>query len=178
MQPLGHDKFNDLLRIYGHRIRVIVSTFPHHSDDLLDIEQEILIRLWRHVDRQKELPCAHSWLKMVARSVVVDHNRRRFQTHPGQSPDAMNRVQSDELSPMEIMERGEKVQRVRDELFRLPKRYREAVARKYFEDQGQDEIAQAMDCTEAAVNGLLTRALRRLGMRLSDLANSDNDDGD
>jgi RNA polymerase sigma-70 factor (ECF subfamily) len=71
-------------------------------------------------------------------------------------------------SPSEEAERHEHSLRLADAIACLPEQQREAVVLRHFHDLSLVEIAEQLDCTTAAVTGLLYRGLKGLRQRLQD----------
>jgi RNA polymerase sigma-70 factor (ECF subfamily) len=73
---------------------------------------------------------------------------------------------ADGPSPSEEAQRHERAVRLADALAGLPDSQREAVVLRHFHDRSLAEIAAELNCTTAAVTGLLYRGLKALRQRL------------
>lgn len=76
--PQAVARLEDLLRRYGFLLRSVISR--HCPKDLGihtgDIEQEARVRLWRALEREKELPDPASYIHRIAVTTTIDAIRR------------------------------------------------------------------------------------------------------
>ena len=69
---------------------------------------------------------------------------------------------ADQSSPSQKMERHERALRLAEALAQLPESQRDAVVLRHFQGLPLAEIAEQLECTTAAVTGLLQRGLKNL----------------
>jgi RNA polymerase sigma-70 factor (ECF subfamily) len=69
---------------------------------------------------------------------------------------------ADQSSPSQKMERHERALQLAEALAQLPDSQRDAVLLRHFQELSLAKIAQQLDCTTAAVTGLLQRGLKNL----------------
>lgn len=67
------------------------------------------------------------------------------------------------------LERNEEFARVRRALTRLPLKYQEAIALRYFEEKSVVEVAEILGKPEGTVKSLLSRGLERLRRTLDEM---------
>ena len=79
---------------------------------------------------------------------------------------------ADESSPSQKMERYERALRLAEALAQLPESQRDAVVLRHFQGLPLAEIAGQLDCTTAAVTGLLQRGLKNLRQSLAEWEDS------
>jgi RNA polymerase sigma-70 factor, ECF subfamily len=75
-------------------------------------------------------------------------------------------------SPSQKLERHERALQLAESLAQLPEAQREAVVLRHFQGLSLADIAEQLDCTTAAVTGLLQRGLKNLRKSLTDLGDS------
>jgi RNA polymerase sigma-70 factor (ECF subfamily) len=75
---------------------------------------------------------------------------------------------AEQSSPSQKMERHERALQLAEALTRLPDAQRDAVLLRHFQGRSLAEIAEQLDCTTAAVTGLLQRGLKNLRKSLSE----------
>ena len=75
---------------------------------------------------------------------------------------------TEQSSPSQKMERHERALQLAEALAQLPEAQREAVVLRHFQGLPLAEIAAQLDCTTAAVTGLLQRGLKNLRNSLTD----------
>jgi RNA polymerase sigma-70 factor (ECF subfamily) len=79
---------------------------------------------------------------------------------------------ADQSSPSQKMDRQERALRLAEALAQLPASQREAVVLRHFQDLSLAEIAKELECTTAAVTGLLQRGLKNLRKAMTDGSDS------
>lgn len=77
-----------------------------------------------------------------------------------------------ESSPSQKMERHERALRLAEALAKLPESQRDAVVLRHFQGLSLADIAGQLDCTTAAVTGLLQRGLKNLRKSLAEWEDS------
>jgi RNA polymerase sigma-70 factor (ECF subfamily) len=120
-----------------------------------------------------------AWLRQILARVLAnaarDHGRDKRDVGRERSledalRDSATRLEgwltSDGPSPSEQAERHERAVRLAEALAGLPDSQREAVVLRHFQDRSLAEIAAELNCTTAAVTGLLYRGLKTLRQRL------------
>jgi RNA polymerase sigma-70 factor, ECF subfamily len=75
---------------------------------------------------------------------------------------------AEQSSPSQKMERHERALQLAEALSQLPATQRDALLLRHFQGLPLAEIAQQLDCTTAAVTGLLHRGLKNLRKSLSE----------
>lgn len=126
------------------------------ADVAEDVAQEAFVRLLRRTDLEGD--DARLWIFTVATNLVRDHGRsvaRRQRllsarpVRPSETP-----------TPDVEVERGERVQRVREALAQLPQRDRQLLLMRE-EGFRYQEMAQAVGVAPGSVGTLIARALRK-----------------
>jgi RNA polymerase sigma factor (sigma-70 family) len=146
-----------------------------HVMDRDDLVQEITTRLLQKLhtfdtERLDEFP---GWLNAVAKSEILDkisywrayqHGRiHASATMPDESgPDMLERICVTHSLPEKPMRRHEAKIALQGAMANLPVAQREAIDRKYFQEQSNDEIAIAMHRSVGAIRELLRRAEENL----------------
>ena len=75
---------------------------------------------------------------------------------------------SEQSSPSQKMERHERALQLAEALAQLPDSQRDAILLRHFQELSLAEIAEQLDCTTAAVTGLLQRGLKNLRKSLAE----------
>jgi RNA polymerase sigma-70 factor, ECF subfamily len=79
---------------------------------------------------------------------------------------------ADQSSPSQKLERHDRALRLAEALAQLPEAQRDAVVLRHFQGLPLADIAEQLDCTTAAVTGLLQRGLKNLRKTLIDWEHS------
>ncbi len=144
--------FTELMNRHYGAARHVAETRLFDSENAADAVQEAFVRIVRkrkHYDGRRFAP----WFYTILRNICTDIIRRemrRQKKHEDYLPEALEEhpaVQHDEFDALIVS---------------LPPRDREALTLRYASDLSFAEIAEAIDCTEAAAKKRVQRALVKL----------------
>jgi RNA polymerase sigma-70 factor, ECF subfamily len=150
--------------------------------DASDVVQQTLLEAHQAVEsfRGDNTAAQAAWLrKILARNLanaVRDLTRakrdvrreRALQTDLDASASQLEGwLAAEQSSPSQKMERHERALQLAEALAQLPDTQREALLLRHFQGLSLAEIAEQLDCTLAAVTGLLQRGLKNLRKSLS-----------
>lgn len=164
-------RFGDLVEEHQHRIFGFARYYLGNVHDAQDATQEVLLRLWRHIERV-EPECAGAWLTRVTRNVCFDSlrgRRARRKVFDDGSDTFELEVADPTSSPQENAEATDLDRRLRRALATLEDPYRSIAILREIEDRSYQEIADAMDLPLNTVKTYLHRARRRLREELSEV---------
>lgn len=137
------------------------------ADLALDIMQEAFLRLWKQWLDGEEILNPRAWLLRVARNLAEDHAKSAFRRNGTHPPATMNGVRSQDLLPLENLEREETFGQLREMLNELAHADREILTLRYALDYNANEIADILEINATAVHMRLSRARQRLAERLT-----------
>lgn len=161
--PITADAEALVVRLYesdGLRLVRLARLFVEDRDAAEDLVQEAFIRLARHADRIDDADRAPAYLRSIVLNLARDHNRRglvslRHQLSAGREVDVGPAADDDLI--------GDEEQRAVLEAVRaLPRRQRDCVALRYYDDLGIEEIAVTLGLSPNSVKTHLKRGLARL----------------
>lgn len=136
-------------------------------EEAQDLGQETFVRVFQQAGRYRAAGRFRSWLFRIAGNLARSRlRRRRIVGWVSFDPLRHDRA-SDEPDMDARLESGDLRRVVRTALGRLPARQREALVLRRYHDMTQQEIADSMGTTVAAVESLLSRAMAALRMELS-----------
>lgn len=169
--PHDNDPLRALLARHGARLRALV--LQHCSAeqglDPDDIEQEVRIRLWRAVEREKNSALPASYIQRVVVTTVIDALRR---SKPGQDAPLPEAGQEagveallDRVGPVRIASDRQRMEMVRTAIDTLPERRRQPV-RLALQGFTPEEIGELLDMTATMAKNLMYRGLYELRDRL------------
>jgi RNA polymerase sigma-70 factor (ECF subfamily) len=161
--------------VYRDNVASVYAFFSYSVDsgtaeELTASTFERVVRSWRSFDASRA--GVRVWVLAIARNILTDHYRRRSH-RAGPSIDefpalAMSLATEDRGGWLEL-------DAILSWLTELPPREREVLALRYGADLSTHEIAGCLGLSEANVNQIASRALRRL--RKSDKAAAFNGNG-
>ena len=130
-----------------------------------DAVQEALTRLWREAARFDPARGSFAgWWRRMLMNVALDGRRRLRPVAP--LDDAAD-IASPAPGPLEQAEQADVAQRVQAAMAALPSRQRAALSLFHGQGLTMAEIADALQTSEKAIEGLLTRGRAELKIRLS-----------
>lgn len=178
----GHQRLERLLADFSAKMKALIYShgLSQHGIDPDEIEQEVRIRLWRAVERDRSGAFHASYIQRVVASTVIDALRRAqvraADPLPEESDEGAFFALADETAGPERMasnaERGEVLRRCLDE---LPNRRRLPIA-LHLQGFSLQEIADTVGISAEAARKLVSRGLDELKQRLRDEGCGDSDD--
>jgi RNA polymerase sigma-70 factor (ECF subfamily) len=150
------DSFGRLCeRYYAAMTAVAYSALADHQL-AEDAAQEAFARALVNLRKLKTPEKFAPWLAQICRNVAIDMVRARRRTLDVEDPPAVQ----------EEPERDSPVDAVRRAIDEMPKSMREVLILRYYDDRSYEQIAAVLGLSRSAVNGLLTRAKRKLAKSL------------
>lgn len=121
-----------------------------------DAAQEAFARALMNLRKLKTPEKFAPWLAQICRNVAADMGRARKQTVEIEDPPA---VQDEPRCDSSI----EVVHRAMDD---LPDSMRQVLILRYYDDRSYEQMSAVLGLSKSAINGLLTRAKRKLAKSL------------
>jgi RNA polymerase sigma-70 factor (ECF subfamily) len=159
---------------HGARLRLLVERRcpTHLGIDPADVEQEVLLRVWRTLEREKELWAPTSFLYRVVATALVDAIRRRrarpeepLMLESQDSPGLVHEPPAVTPSPEEAARRAELLEAVERQLAAMSERRRLAV-KLHLQGFDTREIGRLAGWSEPTARNLVYRGLDELRQRL------------
>lgn len=183
--PSCHAELEKLLHDYGSKVRALILSqrLSQHGIDPDDIEQEVRIRLWRALERDRNSVFHASYIQRVVLSVVIDAVRRAKVRVAEALPEDDESVSSADIAMVGV---ARPEHRARDSQYlavikscldELPANRRTAVM-LHLQGYSLDEIATSAGISAEAARKLVSRGLPQLKIRLTELGYGTFDDED
>ncbi len=148
---------------YGHVLRVC-RRFFRHREDAEDAAAEVFLKLhWILETRDETLPF-RPWVSTVAGRHCIDKLRRRKREKGSSVEEADLSGVSDSSIPSplsQVLSKEERLE-VREQVIRLPERYKVPLILRYYKHMSYSEIARAMNSGLPAVRMMIFRAKEQL----------------
>ncbi|MFD0849614.1 RNA polymerase sigma factor [Sphingosinicella xenopeptidilytica] len=154
-------------RLYGPAIGIATKVLGDRSE-AEDAVQAALVKLWRQAasfDAGKAK--VETWFRRIVVNACIDRKRS---LKPVQPLELVAERASDDPDPEALAGQSARSRRIAEAMAHLPARQRTAIALFYGEGATMNEIAEALETTPKAVEGLLARARVELAERLRPLA--------
>ncbi len=147
-------------RDYAHLVR-LARLLVSHGGDAEEVVQEAFVRTYanrRSVRSADPLPYVRVAVVNLARGRLRRRGtRRRFEDDTADANEVASAVDSTEVAATTA-----RASELRTAVAALPRRQREAVVLRYFEEPSTAEAATAMGCSEGSVKAYLHRAIETL----------------
>ncbi len=165
-----HEHFERLLERYAALLRSLVAQHCPRGVgvDLGEIEQEARVRLWRAIEREKELTDPASYIYRIAVTTAIDAVRRvvarredQLRTEASEddaAKDMVNIAADPSHAPDAVTARRELMQRIAEAVQALPENRRRAVE-LHLQGLTLAEIAELLGWSEAKARNLVYRGL-------------------
>ncbi len=121
-----------------------------------DAAQEAFARALVNLRKLKTPEKFAAWLAQICRNVAIDMGRGRRQTIYVQDPPAVQ----------DEPQRDSSVEVVRRAIADPPEPMREVLILRYYDERSYRQISEVLGLSKSAINGLLTRAKRKLAKSL------------
>lgn len=168
-----HTRLEELLRIHGARLRALLLShgLDRHGIDPADVEQEVRIRLWRAIERDRSAAFHASYVQKVVATTVIDALRRaevRAAEPLPQDDDEPGQLPEPGAGPEQSATDVERMDGITRCLAELPQRRRLPIA-LHLQGFSLQEIADAIGVSAEAARKLVARGLDELKTRLREL---------
>jgi len=164
----GYRMFYEL---YFHRLfRYLLVVTSGREEAAREALQLALLRVVRHIRKFDSEEAVWSWLTVLARSAVVDEQRKR-----GRYRSFLDRwFQRKQVEAAADTNADERLRELLEQnLDALPWDERDLINRKYFARESVKEIAADVGATEKAIESQLVRIRRKLKARILDELNDE-----
>ncbi|WP_337041959.1 RNA polymerase sigma factor [Emticicia sp. 17c] len=152
-------KYFNLLQNYGYK-------FIKKEDFVKDCVQEVFVEIWSRRNTVAQPESVRAYLLSCVRKKILRESVRQKVNHEEEVIDIENDLNFVEFSPeLQIIEQEniqENTQKIANLLNLLPKRQREVVYLRYYQNLERDEIAQIMGINSQSVSNLLQVAFKTI----------------
>lgn len=178
--PEEEGRLAQVLGEFGKRLRAAVEAHcgRHTGLDAADVEQEVRIRLWHALQRDRNAPCNASYIQKVVLSVVIDGYRRaqvRAAEPLHEAEGATVEALIDRAGPEAHTADSERMRAVKAAVDVLPERRRIAT-QLHLQGFSLVEIARLTGDSDEAVRKLVARGLEELRMKLREMGMGEFDE--
>lgn len=170
------------MHAYGARVRGMLKTYglDKHGVDPADIEQEVRIRLWHALERDRSGAFGASYVQRVVASTVIDALRRAqvraTEPLPEEDEEPAADLREGPVGPERSAGDNERMQGLERCMAEIPARRRLPIV-LHLQGFSLQEIADMAGIASAdAARKLVSRGLEELKVRLREMGHGDFDD--
>ena len=154
----------ELFQTEGRSLVRLARLFVDDRDAAEDLVQEAFLRLARHAGRIESVDRAPAYLRSIVLNLARDHNRRGLMSLRHHAASGRELEVDDDVA--DVLARSDEHRRVVEAVRALPRRQRDCVALRYFEQLSVDDVAVTLGVSPNSVKTHLRRALDALGSAL------------
>ena len=171
LDPALRARLHQLLSDYGAKVRILIDKhgLAHHGIDAADIEQEVHIRLWKALERDRNAAFHTSYIQRTVMSTVVDAiraaNSRPADPLPDENSEGARDLVETGAGPERSAGSAQDFGTITTCMAELPERRRQAVA-LHLQGFSFREIGGFFGISEEAARKLLDRGMETLRERL------------
>lgn len=186
LAPMSRDsaaidaRLEQVLSDFGSRLGTLMRGYrlDRHGIDPDDVEQEVRIRLWKAISRDRSGAFHASYVQRVVATTVIDALRRAEvrATEPlPEDDDEPGRLPEQGVGPEQSASDGERMGGLQRCLAEIPERRRLPIT-LHLQGYSLQEIADVVGTSAEAARKLVTRGLDGLKSRLRELGYGEFDD--
>lgn len=173
-------RLEQVLRDFGARLGVLMRSYrlDRHGIDPDDVEQEVRIRLWKAISRDRSGAFHASYVQRVVATTVIDALRRAEVRAAEPLPEddgEPDQLPETGVGPEQSATDGERMSGLQRCLAEIPERRRLPIT-LHLQGFTLPEIADVVGTSAEAARKLVTRGLDDLKSRLRDLGYGEFDD--
>lgn len=157
--------YGELVRHYMSDAYLIALGFTHNPDDARDISQEAFIKAYEARGQFEEGRPFYPWFYRILRNRCLNFIRRYSKKHEPlcyEDGTGSERFSSDSPTPLELLEREERVRLLHAAIGRLSFEHREVIVLKNFKGYTYEQIARALEIPIGTVMSRLYYARKML----------------
>ncbi len=171
IDPIADDLVVRLFRAEGRSLVRLARLFVDDRNAAEDIVQEAFLRLARHAGDIDDVERAPAYVRSIVLNLARDHNRRGLVSlrHHAASVVDPGRAHNDptEVIADRLVQDADHL-RVLECVRRLPRRQRDCITLRYFEEFSIDRVADTLGLSPNSVKTHLRRALDHLARLLTE----------
>jgi RNA polymerase sigma-70 factor (ECF subfamily) len=153
------DAFDTIVERHRRQIYQLCFRFVDNHEDASDLAQDVFVRAYRGLHRFKGRASLATWLYRIGVNVCLNWvTARRIVT----GPITERRLMSTAESPVDLVLREERAERVRAAIARLPRKQRATLILRMYHELPHDQIASVLGSSVGAVKANFFHALNNL----------------
>jgi RNA polymerase sigma-70 factor (ECF subfamily) len=157
------EAFDTIVERHQRQVYQLCFRFVGNHEDASDLTQDVFVRAYRGLHRFKGQASLSTWLYRIGVNVCL--NKVTAHT-PLTGPITEQRLVSRGESPVDLVLRGERAERVRAAIARLPRKQRATLILRIYHELPHDQIASILGSSVGAVKANFFHALNNLRKRL------------
>lgn len=154
------EQFIDIINEHKRLLYKVIHSYCRNSDDRKDLEQEIIIQLWKSLKNYNKEYKLSTWIYKIALNVAISYYRRDFKRTTTIEPynESIFKIAAEEDYNEEHINKTTLLYKFINKLDELNK----AIIILYLDDKSYSEISEITGLTETNVGTKINRIKRKL----------------
>jgi RNA polymerase sigma-70 factor (ECF subfamily) len=162
------DALNELILRYQNLVWKAAYRFLGDPTEAEDAAQETFLKILQAAPRYRPAAAFRTYIYSVLNHLCIDRSRKKRPASIGETPD----IADSSPNPAQSVMAKERQAQIQEALDTLPAKQKAAIILRHYEGLSYAEIAQVLEISPKAVEGLIGRARATLQTRLSFLKNN------
>jgi RNA polymerase sigma-70 factor (ECF subfamily) len=162
------DAFNELILRYQSLAWKAAYRFLGDPTEAEDVAQETFLKILQAAPRYRPTAAFRTYVYSVLHHLCIDRSRKKRPASIGETPE----IADSSPDPAQSAIAKERQAQIRKALDTLPAKQKAAIILRHYQGLSYAEIAQVLETSPKAVEGLIGRARATLQIRLSFLKNN------
>lgn len=169
----NREAYGDLLTRYYRKLFTYVFHLVGNKDETEDILQNVFSKTYKNIEKFDTSKKFSSWIYRIAHNESINFLKRKNKRYTVSwddittTKDKLNTASNEEL-PEEKWEHMEIVREIDDALEKLPKKYKQILRMRYFEEHSYESIGKIIGKPVNTVGTLINRAKKKLFVVVQD----------
>jgi len=155
--------FNQLVVRYQEKIYWVVRRLLPDHDDADDVVQNVFVKVYHSLRTFKGESNFYTWLYRIAINLSLNEIRRKKAKKTFSLDDSVAQYESDEVLPLERLEKQELTNLIAKAIERLPEKQKRVFILRYYEELPYDEIAKILKTSVGGLKANYFHAVRKIG---------------
>jgi RNA polymerase sigma-70 factor (ECF subfamily) len=158
----------ELIRRHERRLYQLAYRLLKDPQETEDALQEVFLKAYENAGRYQPISTVKAWLNRITANHCLNRLRERVPQDSLDDEERAPQLPSRNATPLEALEESDLAQRLEGLLATMPENQRRALVLKRFGDLSYQEIAEIMETSPGAVDGLIKRARQFLRKALAE----------
>ena len=163
-------RFEDIINANKQSVKNIIRFITKQDNE--DLEQEVYIKLWKHIDKYEERGSFKSWLLTIAKNTSKDYLKSAvFKNEQNLTTEdfVLSGIKDKKKSPEDCLIASERQQRIITAIESLKPKFKEVIMLCEIYGYTYEDASKKIGCPLGTVKSRIFNAKKELAIILSDL---------
>jgi RNA polymerase sigma-70 factor (ECF subfamily) len=160
--------FNPIVKRYVKKIRRYLARLIGNWQESEDITQEVFIKTYTNIGSFNSKMKFSSWIYRIAHNEGVNFIKKHYKIQKVRYDDQINHYFYEQNNALSKILQNENKEKIKEGLFKLPKKDSEILELYYFDDKSYLEIADILEISINSVGSKIKRAKDKLKKTIDD----------